>query len=75
MYVCMYVCMYRCNRAGRPLINSTIAGQNVFFLGGGGVGVGQLGREKPRGGSGGEKPENFEIFIPKIAVNASNFKN
>ena len=49
---------------------STVAGQNVFFGGGA-----QLGRAKSRGVSGGKTPENFEIFIPKIAVSASNFKN
>ena len=47
---------------------STVAGQNV-------LGGGQLGRAKSRGAPGGKTPENFEIFIPKIAVNASNFKN
>ena len=33
----------------------------------------QLGRAKPGGDRGGKNPENFEIFIPEIAANASNF--
>ena len=49
--------------------NSTVAGQNV--LGGGG----RLGRVKPRGIRGEKNPKIFEIFIPEIAANASNFKN
>ena len=59
----------------KPLLNSTVAGQNVFgfFLVGGG-GRSQLGRAKFRG-SGGKPLKIFEIFIPEIAANASNFKN
>ena len=52
---------------------STVAGQNVFLWWGGGGGV-QL-AERNLGGSE-EKPlKIFEIFIPEIAANASNFKN
>ena len=46
---------------------STVAGQNV-------LGGAQLGQAKHRGVPG--KPlKIFEIFIPEIAENASNFKN
>ena len=44
----------------------------LFFYGGGGGG--QIGRAKPRE-SRGKTLKMFEIFIPEIAANASNFKN
>ena len=48
---------------------STTAGQSV-------LGGAQFGWAKPWGGGPGENPQkNFEIFIPEIAANASNFKN
>ena len=53
------------------MILSTVAGQNGFFLGGGG----QLGRAKPRGVRGGNPLQTLEIFVPEIAANASNSKN
>ena len=51
-------------------IHSTVAGENGFFFWGGG----QLGEQKLEG-SGGKPLKLFEIFIPEIAANASNFKN
>ena len=50
---------------------STVVRQNVFFWGGGG----RLGRAKPRLSGGKKTRKSFEIFIPEIAANASNFKN
>ena len=47
--------------------NSTVAEQNVFW---GGPNL----SERNLGGSGGKSPKIFEIFIPEIAANASNFK-
>ena len=41
----------------------------VFFGGGGNL------AERNLGGSGKKIPKNFEILIPEIAANASNFKN
>ena len=49
---------------------STVARQNVW--GGGG---GRLGRAKPRLSGRKKTRKIFEIFIPEIAANASNFKN
>ena len=43
-----------------------------FFLGGGGGG--NLAKRNLRG-SGGKPLQIFEIFIPEIAANASDFKN
>ena len=48
--------------------DSTVAGQSV-------LGGGQLSRAKPTGVRGKKTLKIFEIFIPEIAANASNFKN
>ena len=54
------------------ILCSTVAGQNVCVLFFWGV---QLGRVKPMGVGGKNPLKMFEIFIPEIAANASNFKN
>ena len=47
-----------------------------IYIGGGGGGGGNLAERKLRvGGQGENTLESFEIFIPKIAANASNFKS
>ena len=48
---------------------SAVAGQNAFFGGGGNL------AEQNLGGLGEKHWKTFEIFIPEIVANASNFRN